>query len=109
VRKLLGMAAVLDPRFKNMVWISDEQEVVFNTLMTEMSQELDKVKVKTEFDTEIIESVAQSPESVQSENPNADVNDVKDENLNLVKKPKLDASDDDFFDVLFIKEEKSSE
>ncbi|XP_060606044.1 E3 SUMO-protein ligase ZBED1-like [Ruditapes philippinarum] len=57
----------------------------------------------------MMESVVQSPESVQSENPNADVIDVKDENLNLVKKPKLDASDDDFFDVLLIKEEKSSE
>lgn len=102
VRKLLLMATILDPRFKNMMWIDDnERHSVYNTLITDMIQAIDKngniVKVKSEkgeFEGQVCEPVIEKPTCKIEEEPVEPETNLK--------------SEDDFFDVLFIKEEKSA-
>jgi hypothetical protein len=105
---LLATATTLDPRFKKLKWFEPEKrQEVYQLLKEAMIKEvrestLSSVQIKTEQ-----ELPSQVKDDICDINENSpEKKRPKQEDNEIAESTKSDATDADFFDVLFVKEEK---
>lgn len=111
---LLLRATVLDPRFKRMQWLGAENR---EKVYSQLKQDMLKTKVKSETESAVSTEVYSREETATSEESNSvEVDEPASEEVGAQSSPekkKLKKScgeteeNADFFDVLFVKEEKS--